>query len=756
MAPSSGYIAKPVAAESGQRGVGAEAAVGDPARRPGRPLRRLLRRSPRARSPRTRRRPGGRPSPRSAQLVAQRAADLGQQAVPSRWPCSSLTALNRRGRAGSARTRGRGAGGGRFRRRGAPRRPVVADPGQLVAAGQLPERFVAGPQAGGSGSGSRAPTRARQAASIAPRIIRLASEKEPSRSARAQAGADRHQRRDQHADADQRPADWQRSAWIATSELSRDSRSWPGFGVGRAGPRLPRARPPAAPTTMRRCATRSKSSAAEERAAARSPLHQPRPARVRPGEPAGDRQGGAFCPLFAVFGDRAPALPGGVRRRGAGRRPPLRRARRASAPRSSTSASSSATATTRSPRSAAPTSPASGSPTCSPSCCSAAGSPPTSSSRPATSPTTSRCRAAATASTATSGSAPSSAAAMDELFAIYSRSLGAVEDWAAARWPRGEGEPEGRLEALDPRQGARPAARPAAGGDAQPRRHLRLRPGLRAADPAAARLAAARGARVRRHDPRRAAAGDAELRLPGRAPRARRRVDLLPAAPPRAHRGAGSPGLGLDRRGDGDGSPSVELLHVDGGEEDLLAACLFEASSASETEILAPDRRPRPRASGRELLAALAGERGNRRHRPGRGFEAVRYRFEIVSDYGAFRDLQRHRMLTCQWQRLGPDLGAGVPEELARGRRRRRVRARRWRSPAQEYERLAAAGLARAGALRAQPRLPDPLHPRPQRPRGDAPDRAALRPRGPSRPTAPSPRRCTSASPPSTRGSPPR
>ena len=54
----------------------------------------------------------------------------------------------------------------------------------------------------------------------------------------------------------------------------------------------------------------------------------------------------------------------------------------------------------------------------------------------------------------------------------------------------------------------------------------------------------------------------------------------------------------------------------------------------------------------------------NRRHRPGRGLEALRYRFEIVSDYGAFRDLQRHRMLTVQWQRLGPHLGAGVPGEL--------------------------------------------------------------------------------------------
>ena len=60
----------------------------------------------------------------------------------------------------------------------------------------------------------------------------------------------------------------------------------------------------------------------------------------------------------------------------------------------------------------------------------------------------------------------------------------------------------------------------------------------------------------------------------------------------------------------------------------------------------------------------MAGPRSNRRHRPGRGWEAVRYRFEIVSDYGAFRDLQRHRMLTCQWQRLGCELGADVPEEV--------------------------------------------------------------------------------------------
>jgi hypothetical protein len=47
---------------------------------------------------------------------------------------------------------------------------------------------------------------------------------------------------------------------------------------------------------------------------------------------------------------------------------------------------------------------------------------------------------------------------------------------------------------------------------------------------------------------------------------------------------------------------------------------------------------------------------------PGRALERTFYRFDVVSDYGAFRDLQRHRMLTIEWQRLGPDLGYDVPE----------------------------------------------------------------------------------------------
>jgi hypothetical protein len=63
----------------------------------------------------------------------------------------------------------------------------------------------------------------------------------------------------------------------------------------------------------------------------------------------------------------------------------------------------------------------------------------------------------------------------------------------------------------------------------------------------------------------------------------------------------------------------------------------------------------------RAILRAYVGQRSNRRHRPGRAFERTSYRFDVVTDYGAFRDLQRHRMLTIEWQPLVPALGYDVP-----------------------------------------------------------------------------------------------
>jgi thymidylate synthase ThyX len=285
---------------------------------------------------------------------------------------------------------------------------------------------------------------------------------------------------------------------------------------------------------------------------------------------------------------------------------------------------------------------------------------------------------------------PEFRSAMDELFAIYSRSLTEVEEWAAVRWPRGEAEPEGawrrsiRAKALDLLRGLLPASTLShvgiyASGQAYEQLIMRL---MASPLPEAREYGGMILAELQRVMP----SFVSRVERPDRGGEWVRYFEQR-----RAQTESWVARLGLDRRDEQDAAPAVELIHVDGGEEDLLASSLFEAAGASETEILARidvlDRDERA-----QLLAALVGERGNRRHRPGRGFEALRYRFEIVSDYGAFRDLQRHRMLTCQWQRLGPDLGAGVPDEVReagvgdefeRGLEISRV----------EYERLRGAGL---------------------------------------------------------------
>ena len=106
----------------------------------------------------------------------------------------------------------------------------------------------------------------------------------------------------------------------------------------------------------------------------------------------------------------------------------------------------------------------------------------------------------------------------------------------------------------------------------------------------------------------------------------------------------------------------VTLTSFDGdGENRVAAAICFESSNLPEA-VLREKVATLGAEDRRRLFAAYVGERRNRRHHPGRAFEATSYRFEVVCDYGAFRDLQRHRLLTIEWQKLNTDLGFDVPE----------------------------------------------------------------------------------------------
>jgi len=131
-------------------------------------------------------------------------------------------------------------------------------------------------------------------------------------------------------------------------------------------------------------------------------------------------------------------------------------------------------------------------------------------------------------------------------------------------------------------------------------------------------------------------------------PLSRREVQTFLAA-----KGDGTGGLAPRKKPKVDFDPDAE--------NKLVAAICYSHSSLPESALL-----ERVRRLGVDeklaLIRAYVGARGNRRHKPGRAFERVDYRFDVLSDYGAFRDLQRHRLLTIEWQALTPNHGYTRPD----------------------------------------------------------------------------------------------
>ena len=106
----------------------------------------------------------------------------------------------------------------------------------------------------------------------------------------------------------------------------------------------------------------------------------------------------------------------------------------------------------------------------------------------------------------------------------------------------------------------------------------------------------------------------------------------------------------------------LDLVDFDpDGEIKVVAAMLYPHTRLPERVI---ERRVREMSAADRLgvIKDYCGDRTNRRHKPGRALERTHYRFDVRSDYGAFRDLQRHRMLTIEWQPLSPRHGYRVPD----------------------------------------------------------------------------------------------
>jgi thymidylate synthase ThyX len=99
------------------------------------------------------------------------------------------------------------------------------------------------------------------------------------------------------------------------------------------------------------------------------------------------------------------------------------------------------------------------------------------------------------------------------------------------------------------------------------------------------------------------------------------------------------------------------------GEVKVAAAVLYAAGQLPDDQLLEVARAMTP-GERAGLLEASVGSRANRRHKPGRSWERTGYRFDVLCDYGAFRDLQRHRPLTIEWQPLGTQHGYEIPAEV--------------------------------------------------------------------------------------------
>ncbi len=248
---------------------------------------------------------------------------------------------------------------------------------------------------------------------------------------------------------------------------------------------------------------------------------------------------------------------------------------------------------------------------------------------------------------------------LDGLFALYSRLVSVLEDHYQARYPQAESDSDAvyrasiRARAYDDLRGLLPAATLSnlgiyASGQAFEALLLRMR-----AHP----LAEAReyGGRMLSELRRVIPAFVRRVDLPDRGEAwSRYFAETAGGMEEMAARFAPSP------------EPRAEVTLVDwdpDAERKVAAAALYPHTDLPDDQLLDHVRRL-PDDQVAALLSAYAGLRENRRHKPGRGMERVSYRFDLLCDYGIFRDLQRHRILTIDWQRLGTAHGFVTPPAL--------------------------------------------------------------------------------------------
>ncbi len=110
--------------------------------------------------------------------------------------------------------------------------------------------------------------------------------------------------------------------------------------------------------------------------------------------------------------------------------------------------------------------------------------------------------------------------------------------------------------------------------------------------------------------------------------------------------------------------PEVNLLEVEKNIPDkVVTALIFENTNLSVNQIKSIVKKLNKKTKEQLIKAAIFG-RENRHHKVRRAFEAGYFTFEVVADWGVYKDLMRHRILTRHRQLFTNELGYFIPDEI--------------------------------------------------------------------------------------------
>lgn len=117
-----------------------------------------------------------------------------------------------------------------------------------------------------------------------------------------------------------------------------------------------------------------------------------------------------------------------------------------------------------------------------------------------------------------------------------------------------------------------------------------------------------------------------------------------------------------------DNYSSVDLVEWDSDAQDrIVASLLYKYANVGYGEI--KERVSQMSEKQKlEVLKTAVKSRQVRQHRLVRAFENTYYKFDIVANFGAYRDLHRHRMLTQERQRFTTELGFDIPFDLEKAK----------------------------------------------------------------------------------------